>query len=149
MVERLKFQSGESALPLFWIVTAISAVVGCFSLLLFYFSQPTIYPNPGLARYMPPPGTRLLPLPRKSDAPELADIPAEPPSPFSALAQAQVKKEETSELPARKRPRVTTRENDQWPSDYGQQWNSGHRDWSSNRAWSGPRKMSGGPKSSF
>jgi hypothetical protein len=149
MVKRLKSRSNESVLPLFWIVSAILAVVGCYSLLLFHFSQPTIYPNPGLAAYLPPPATRLLPLLRRSDAPELASIPDEPLSPFSALAQAQVKKEETSELPARKRPRVAIRENDQWSSDYGQQWNSGRRDWSSNPAWSGPRKMSGGPKSSF
>jgi hypothetical protein len=147
MVKRLKSQSDESVLPVILMLSAILAVVGCFWLLLFYFSQPTIYPNPGLAAYVPPPGTRLLPLLRKSDAPELANLPDEPPSPLAALAQAQDQKR--FESAARRRPRVAIHENDHWTSDYGQQWNSGHDDWSGNRAWSSPRKMSGGPKSSF
>ena len=82
MVKQLKSQSTEAVLPLFLILSAILAVVGCFSLLLFYFSQPTIYPNPGLAAYAPPPGTRLLPLLRMSNAPELVNLPDEPPSPL-------------------------------------------------------------------
>jgi hypothetical protein len=89
MIKQLKSQSDESVLPLALILSTILAVVGCFWLLLFYFSQPTIYPNPGLAAYVPPPGTRLLPLLRKSDAPKLANLPDEPPSPLAALTQAQ------------------------------------------------------------
>jgi hypothetical protein len=147
MVKQLKSQSDESVLPVFLILNAILAVVGSLWLLLFYFSQPTIYPNPGLAAYVPPPGTRLLPLLRKSDAPELANLQDEPPSPLAALAQAQDQK--MFERPARRRPRVAIRENEHWISDYGQQSNSGHGDWSGNRPWSSPRKMSGGPKSSF
>jgi hypothetical protein len=145
MVKPLKSQINESVLPVFLILSAILAAVGCFSLLLFCFSKPTIYPNPGLAAYAPPPGTRLLPLPRKSDAPELANLPDEAPSPLAAFAQAQ--KNEMSETAARKRPRVAIHETDHATSDYAQQWNPGHGDWSSNRAWSGSRKMSGGPKS--
>jgi hypothetical protein len=49
MVKQLKSQSDESVLPVFLILSAILAVVGSFWLLLFYFSQPTIFPNPGLA----------------------------------------------------------------------------------------------------
>ncbi len=146
MVKHLKSQSDEWALPVFLILSAILAVVGSFWLLLFHFSQPAIYPNPGLAAYVPPPGTRLLPLLRKSDAPELANLPDEPP-PLAALAQAQDQK--MFESPARRRPRVAIHENNHWTSDYRQQWNSGQGDWSGNRAWSSPRKMSGGPKSSF
>jgi len=145
MVKPLKSQINESVLPVFLILSAILAVVGCFSLLLFYFSEPTTYPNPGLAAYVPPPGTRLVPLPRKSDAPELGNLPDEPSSPLAAFAQAQTN--EMSEIPARKRPRVAIHETDHATSDYAQQWNSGHGDWSRNRPLSGARKMSGGPKS--
>jgi hypothetical protein len=144
MVKQLKSQSDELVLPVFLILSAILAEVGCFWLLLFCFSQPTIYPNLGLAAYVPPPATQLVPILRKSDAPEVANLPDEPPSPLAALAQAQDQK--MFESPARTRPRVA---NDHSTSDYGQQWNSGHGDWSGNRAGSSPRKMSGGPKSSF
>jgi hypothetical protein len=147
MVKQLRSQSGELVLPMFLILSAILAEVGCFWLLLFCFSQPTIYPNLGLAAYVPPPATQLVPILRKSDAPEVANLPDEPPSPLAALAQAQDQK--MFESPARGRPRVAIHENDHRISDYGQQWNSGHGDWSGNRAWSSPRKMSGGPKSSF
>jgi hypothetical protein len=126
MAKGWKSQSDEWAAPLFWIVSAILAVVSYFTLLI-----------------------RLLPLPRQSDAPELVDLPDKTPSPLTALAQAQTnKKGVMSELPARKRPRAA-REGDQRTSDYGQRWNYGYGAWDSNRAWSGPHKMSGGPKTSF
>jgi hypothetical protein len=147
MGKPLKSQIDESVLPVLLILSAILAVVGSVSLLLFHFSQPTTYPNPGLAAYRPPPAPRLIPLPRKSDAPELANLPDEPPSPLAAFAQAQ--KIEMSETPAPKRPRAAVHETDHATSDYAQQWNSGQGDLSGNRAGSGARKMSGGPKSSF
>jgi hypothetical protein len=147
MGKRLKSQTDESVLPVLLILSAILAVVGSFSLLLFHFSQPTTYPNPGLAAYRPPPATRLIPVPRNSDAPELANLPDQPPSPLAAFAQAQ--KIEMPETPAPKRPRAAVHETDRATSDYAQQWNSGQGDLSGNRAWSGARKMSGGPKSSF
>jgi hypothetical protein len=150
MVKRLKSPGDELVLPLFWILSAILAVFGCFWILLFYFSQPTKYPNPGLAAFVPPAGTRLLPLPRKSDAPELADLPEESPSAVAALAQAQgSQKELMLKPPMRKRPALATGENDQRTIGPGQQWNSGYDSQNSNRAWSVPRKMSGGPKSSL
>lgn len=150
MIKRSISPSDDWVLPSFWIISAILAVISCFSLLLFYVSQPTTYPNPGLAAFIAPPGTRLLPLLRKSDAPELADLPDESLSPLAALAQAQTsQKEVTSKPPAHKRPLLATRENDQRTSDYGPQWNYSYGGWSSNRAWNGSRKMTGGPKSSF
>jgi hypothetical protein len=149
MIRRSKLQNDEWAPSVIWIVSAIIAIIGCFWFLIFDLSQPIIYSNPGLAAYTPPPGTRLLPLPRRSDAPELADLANEPPSPLTALARALDQKEVMSEPPARKRPRVTAGENEQRTSDYGQQWNYGYGDRNSNRASSGPHKMSGGPKSSF
>jgi hypothetical protein len=153
MVKRSKPPGDELALPLLWIVSAILGVFGCFWLLLFYFSQPTTYPNPGLAAFNPPAGTRLLPLPRKSDAPELADLADEPPSALAALAHAQggsaeaqgSQQELMPKPPVRKRPVSATRENDQ--RTFGLGWNNGYGN--GNRAWSVPRKMSGGPKSSL
>jgi hypothetical protein len=149
MVRRPKLQNDEWAPSVIWIVSAITAVVGCFWFLIFDLSQPTVYPNPGMAAYTPPPGTRLLPLPRTSDAPELADLPNEPPSPLTAMARALDQKEAVPEPSPHKRPRVAAGENEQRTSDYGQPWNYGYGDRNSNRAASGPHKMSGGPKSSF
>jgi hypothetical protein len=146
---RSNSRGDEWALPLFWIVGAMTAIVACFWFLLFDLSQPTAYPNPGLAAHTPPPGTRLIPLLRRSDAPKLADVPNEPASPLTALAQAPSNQKGVPELPPRNRPRVAASQDDQQKSDYGQQWNNGSSAGSSNRAWSGPRKMSGGPKSSF
>jgi hypothetical protein len=139
-----KSQSDERALPLFWIVGAFLSVVGYFSFLLIYLSQPTSYQNPGFAAYTP---IGPLPLPQKSDAPELADLPDKIPSPLTALAQAQTddKKLKDRRAPGRNRPRVLAHENDQRTLGYGQQWNYGHLDWSSHRAWSAGRKLMGGP----
>jgi hypothetical protein len=40
----------------------------------YWLMQPRVIENLGLAVYKPPPATRLIPLPRKSDAPELVDL---------------------------------------------------------------------------
>jgi len=40
----------------------------------YWLMQPRMIANLGLAVYKPPPATRLIPLPRKSDAPELVDL---------------------------------------------------------------------------
>ena len=150
MVKRSKSRSDEWAPPLFSIIGAITAIVGCFWLLLFDLSRPTIYPNLGLAAYTPPPGTRLLPLPRKSGAQELADLPDEPPSPLTALAQAKANEKPVkvdSPTAARKHVRAAPREYDQRTLGYAQEWNYGQSDWNSNRAWSGRRNLTGGPES--
>jgi hypothetical protein len=154
-------QGGGWDVPLFCFLGAILAAAGCFFFLLHSLYQPTINRNPGVAAYVPPPGTRLVPLPRKSDAPELADLPADPPSPLTALARAQAgdqpAKRDIRPSP-RKHPRTDFAEYDQRGYDqrgydqrgydqrgYGfvQQWNNGSRGWNNNRAWSG------GPKSWF
>jgi hypothetical protein len=41
---------------------------------LYWQLQPATIANAGQAAYVPPPQTRLIPLPRKMDAPQLADI---------------------------------------------------------------------------
>lgn len=154
---------GTADAPLFWVLSAILAVAAGLFLLLYWLCQPAINPNPGVAAYVAPAGTRLVPLPRKSDAPELADLPvdsAHPPvsprvaaaaatasaSPLTALAKA-----EPSELPvkrdlrppARKRQRADYGEHDQPRFGGVQQWNFGSPGWNSPHAWTG------GPKSWF
>jgi hypothetical protein len=132
----------EWVLPLAWIVGAITTV-GCLFLMLLILAQPTVYPNPGLASSTPPPGTRLIPLPRKSDAPELVDLPLEPASPLTALALAQpveTQAKPDARPPARKRARAALPE-DIRALGYGQQEIYESRGSSSTRAYSG------GPKS--
>jgi hypothetical protein len=86
---------------------------------------------------MPPPGTRLIPLPRRSDAPELVDLSADPASALSALAQAQTSDQHAkadAHPPARKRPRADPGEHDQRKVGFGQQWNFGYSGWNNNRS---------------
>jgi hypothetical protein len=133
----------EWALPLVWIVGTIAAVGSCFYLMLFVLSQPTVYPNSGLAMATPSSGTRLIPVPRRSDAPALAETPVEPASPLTALAQAQAGEKPVNpetRTPMRKRARSAL------PYDprrlgYAQQGIYENRDGSGTRAYSG------GPKS--
>jgi len=77
-------------------------------LMLYWLMQPKVLENPGMAAYHPPPGTRLVPFARKSDAPELASvpessgtsfaeahtqpIPAEPTKPAKPAARERAKK---------------------------------------------------------
>jgi hypothetical protein len=141
----------EWAAPLFWVLVTILAGAACVFLLLYSLGQPKINPNPGVAAYTPPPGTRLIPLPRKSDAPELAELPPAPASPSSltALAQAQPTEQPAKHdvrPPIHKRPRAE-------PNDQPglAQWNYGYR--GGNNGWtnsgSNNRALSGGPKSWF
>jgi hypothetical protein len=56
--------------------------------ILYWQLQPATIVNAGQAAYVPPPETRLIPLARKMDAPELADIqPLN--SPLEALAKVE------------------------------------------------------------
>jgi hypothetical protein len=145
-----KSPADEWAAPVFWaLVTILAGAAGVF-LLLYSLGQPKINPNPGLAAYTPPPGTRLLPLPRKSDAPELAELPPDSPSPLAALAQVQpIEPPAKHDVrpPVHKRPRVDAHENDQRNLGFAQQWNNGNRGW--NNSWGNNRSWSGTPKSWF
>jgi hypothetical protein len=129
------------------------AGAACYFLLLFSLFHPTLNFNPGLAAYVPPPGARLIPLPRASDAPELAELPADPPSPLTASAKAEVRDQQVkrdTRPPARKRPRIDSRGYDQQKFGFDQQWNFGSHDWSNNGAWSdNNRAWSGDSRSWF
>jgi hypothetical protein len=146
MAKPWKSQSDQGAVIQFWILGLVLAGAACIFLPLYSLTQPTVYPNPGLAAYTPPPGTRLIPLSRKSDAPELVDLPDEPRAALSAFAQAQTEEKPAKadvRPPARKRPRVDHRDYEQRRLDNAQQWDHGYRDWNNKRA------LSGGPKSWF
>jgi hypothetical protein len=146
--------------PIICLLGSISAV-GVFGFALFYLSQPAIYPNPGLAAYTPPAATRLVPLPRISDAPEVASEQAtlgdEPPSAETALAQAQKPTKESDPsgheharaLPHQSDPRAFGYSQPWDKFGYAQQWNGRYRDSSFNRGGGARPRMSGGPKSSF
>jgi hypothetical protein len=141
-----KSQNDQGAVIQFWIFGLVLAGAACIFFPLYSLTRPTIYANPGLAAYTPPPATRLVPLARKSDAPEFIDLPDEPPSPLSAFAQAQTEEKQAKadiRPPARRRPRADRRDYEQRRLDNAQQWDHGYRDWNSKRV------LSGGPKSWF
>jgi hypothetical protein len=130
-------QRDQSAVAQFWVSGLILAGVGCLWFLHYSLTRPRVYANPGIAAYAAPPGTRLIPLARTSDAPELADLPNEAPSPLTAFAQAQSNEKQAKadvRQPARKRPRPDPRESEQRKLGYAQQWNYGYHDWNNNRA---------------
>jgi hypothetical protein len=141
-----RLPSEDWAAPLLGISGAILAgAAGLFSL-IFFLCQPTVSPNPGVTAYTPPPATRLVPLPRISDAPELADLPVETSSPLAALAQARAGDQAAKPPPrpvARKRPRAEPVERDQRNFGFAQPWNFGYRGPGNEHAWSG------GPRSWF
>jgi hypothetical protein len=137
---------GEWDAALFWFLGALLAGAAGLFFVLFALCQPTVNPNPGVAAYMPPPGTRLVPLPRVSDAPELAELPVDPPSPLTALAKAQPSDQPAKpdiRPPARKRAGVEQSTHEQRGFGYAPQWNFGPRGSNNNHVWSG------GPKSWF
>src|SRR5207302_288463 len=66
--------------PLLGCCSAYAALAGVFFLLLYWHMQPSVLPNPGMTVRFAPPGTRVEPLPRKMDAPELAAVQESAPS---------------------------------------------------------------------
>src|SRR5262245_66688762 len=66
----------------------LAFMVGIFSF-LYWQLQPATITNAGQAAYVPPPQTRLIPVARRMDAPELAEIP-QLASPMQALARVGV-----------------------------------------------------------
>jgi negative regulator of sigma E activity len=137
-------RNDEWATPVVWFLSAAAAGAGCVFLVLYALVQPMRLPNPGLAAYTPPPGTRLLPLPRESTAPELAEGPRlDDASPVAALALAEktgrpARRESTK--PVRKRVRVEPRRYEQREAGFSQQWNDeGSRDWNRDHGWGGGR----------
>ena len=92
--------------------------------------------------FSPPPGTRLLPIPRKMDAPEVGDLTGDLPLPETAFAQAEPneKHAKSASVAVRKRTRVIPREHDEPALGYAQQWN-GFGGWNGDRAWNDNSKF--------
>ena len=130
-----KSQSYDGAVGLYLAFLATGAA--CFFFMLYALSKPAVNSNPGLAAYSAPPGTRLLPLPRKSDAPELVEVPREALTPLNALARAEPSESQpkAKQRPSVRKRREVRREQDQ---RYAPQWNDGYREWrNDSRAWNG------------
>lgn len=67
----------------------LAFMAGIFCI-LYWQLQPATIANAGQAAYVPPPQTRLIPLPRKMDAPALAEIEIQPVgSALEALAKVE------------------------------------------------------------
>jgi hypothetical protein len=131
--------------PVFGFLAALLAGAGGFFFVLFSLCQPAVHPNPTVAAFEGPPATRLVPLPRQSTAPALADLPVvDPPSPLTAFAKAQPDDQPAKSVtpaPAPKRPRADANAYSQRSFDSPQPWSFGSQGPSNSR----PR--SGGPKS--
>src|SRR5262245_9917821 len=94
--------------------------------------QPRVFANVGLAAYEPPPGTRLIPLPRKMDAPELADL---PPAPVESVGAQPARPPESVEKttvavtpnPVPRRPKARAA-NDPWSAyAHSDRWGQSER----------------------
>jgi len=145
--------SADYAAPIavYLIALALVAGLGCFG--GYWLMQPRVIPNLGLAAYEPPPGTRLLPLPRKMDAPELADLPPTPVATVSVELERSPENTEKTTVaatpkPVARRARARAPDNpmsayaygDRWGQSgrwgYGDRWD---RSWSSSRGWNDRR----------
>jgi hypothetical protein len=110
---------------------------------LYWQLQPATFANAGQSAYIPPPQTRLIPVARKMDAPELAELkPLE--FPLEALAKVadtatsssnessrRTKKRSRSEAASRETPRRYASESASIASyrSYDQYWQRGYRSW--------------------
>jgi hypothetical protein len=97
--------SSEYAAPMAVCLLVFVILAGAGFLGGYWLMQPKVVPNEGLAAYEPPAGTRLIPLPRKMDAPELAELPKPPLETESAQAGPITEKIETK--PIVTKPKVT------------------------------------------
>jgi hypothetical protein len=102
--------SADFAAPLAACLLVFIGLAGLGFLAGSWLMQPRVLPNVGLAAYQPPPGTRIIPLPRKMDAPELAELPAAvlasaAAEPDPAPAQVETKPAATNPPVVHKRPK--------------------------------------------
>jgi hypothetical protein len=74
--------------------------------ILYWQLQPATIANAGQAAYVPPPQTRLIPLPRKMDAPALADI-----QPVGSALEALAKVDDTPTSPNKESGRRAKKRN--------------------------------------
>jgi hypothetical protein len=152
--------------PAVCIIATVAIFLGGSYYALFDLSKPTAYPNPGVESYHLPAATRILPLPRVSDAPAIAIEPAPSggESASTALAQASTPAPaKDAAAPSHKAthptPESDPRAAQAWSSfGYAPQWDTHQWDTRRGSANSGSAfahdpparpRTSGGPKSSF
>jgi hypothetical protein len=115
----------EPSLPLMIATTVVVGLVVSVFALLYWVMQPRALENPGMAAYHPPAGTRLEPLPRKFDAPELAELPPAAVAPVLAETQpspAVPSPKREAHARAKKQPTARARrETPPPPNSYAQQ----------------------------
>jgi hypothetical protein len=87
----------------------LAFMAGIF-MFLYWLLQPVTVTNAGQSAYIPPPQTRLVPVARKMDAPDLVQVAdAQPLSPtLVALAQVEEGKPSNNDRRAKKRNRSET-----------------------------------------
>jgi len=115
----------ESSVSTLYAVGPFLAGAAVLFLVLYKLLQPSVIPNPGLAAFVPPVGTRPVPLPRDGSTLDLAY----PPPPSSAFAEASERKPDLP-APGRQRPRppkAAPREHGPREAEVAQQWNFGYR----------------------
>jgi hypothetical protein len=131
--------------PVFGFLAVLLTGAAAVFFVIFSLCRPAVYPNPTATAYAVPAATRLVPLPRQSTAPALADLPVvDLPSPLTAFAKAKpdeppVKSEKLP--PARKHPRADASAFGQPAYGFAQPWNFQPQGPSNNHV------RSGGPKS--
>ena len=99
-------------LPTFGYLSGYLAFMAGIFLFLYWLLQPVTITNAGQSAYVPPPQTRLVPVARKMDAPELVDLAAaQSLSPTLVAAQideAKLASSKESGRRGRKRDRTET-----------------------------------------
>ena len=137
MSARPSVEPVDMTISLLGYLSASMGLAVVFFLVLYWLMQPSVIPNPGMAAHFAPPATRIEPLPRKMDAPALAEVPE--PAPPIAFAQDYSNKSRSEKAnrdvraSVRKRSRTVVRREYQKPaSGYAQEWNGGYRPWGSN-----------------
>ena len=132
----MSFETHVGDLPhlLMYMLIKLSLFAAAFFAFLFWLFQPIVIENPGVAAYQPPPGTRLVPLPRKMDSPEVFEIHSAE-SPMVASVEdtkskdSIIKKNNTRVVKPKQRQKT-------FPSYwYGERViaNARHRDWNGSR----------------
>jgi hypothetical protein len=124
--------SVDCAAPIAGYLLIYVALAGLGFYVGHWLMQPSVIPNAGLAAYEPPPATRLIPLPRKMDAPELADL---PPAPVETVSDQPERPSENVEKttvaatpkPAARRPKARQHDDPMSAYAYTDRWGQSQR----------------------
>jgi hypothetical protein len=118
MASYRQFDPHDNLVPILGYLTFIGLIFLTFFSFLLWLSKPVILANPGMAAYKPTPATRLEPVLRKMDAPEVAALPET--APEAERAQANVAEPRSHKQDVRpqirKRTRVVARRQHQQPA---------------------------------